>query len=147
MQQLIKEEKIDKKKFVLILLKNHLSYCEIQKKLKDKYGSGMSNRDLSLLRKKLNGKRFSKDLKTYQKAFIKFYESLLSLKSSINDPEIIEEINEYHDLYYETRKELVINNLPKDLRNPKVIKSIIESIDEIKNGDYIYFNDFKKKFQ
>ena len=72
---------------------------------------------------------------------------MLSLKSSIVDPEIFEEINEFHDLYYDTRKDLTINNLPKDLRNPKVIKSIIESIDEIKNGDYVYFEDFKKELK
>ena len=71
---------------------------------------------------------------------------MLSLKSSIEDPDIFEEINEYHDLYYDTRKDLTIKNLPKDLRNPKVIKSIIESIDELKNGDYVYFDDFKKGF-
>ncbi len=70
---------------------------------------------------------------------------MLSLKSSIDDPEILDEINEYHNLYYETRKELTINNLPKDLRNSKVVKSIIVSIDELKNGDYVYLEDFKKK--
>lgn len=68
-------------------------------------------------------------------------------KASINDKEIIEEINEYHDLYYDTRKDLIINNLPKDLRNAKVVKSIIESIDELKNGNYVFFEDFKKELR
>ena len=147
MQELIKEEKIEKKEYTVNLLKNHLSYGEIQKNLKDKYGSGMSNRDLGILRKELYEKTLPKNLETYQNAFIKFYESVLSLKSSINDPEIIEEINEYHDLYYDTRKDLIINNLPKDLRNPKVIISITESMNEIKNGDYVYFDDFKEKLK
>ena len=147
MQELIKEEKMEKKEYTVKLLKNHLSYGEIQENLKDKYGSGMSNRDLGILRKKLNEKTLPKNLETYQNAFIKFYESVLSLKSSINDPEIIEEINEYHDLYYDTRKDLTINNLPKDLRNAKVVKSIIESIDELKNGDYVFFENFKKELK
>ena len=147
MQQFIEKEKIEKKEFTLKLLKNHVSYGEIQEKLKKKYGSGMSNRDLGTLRKDLNEKTLPKNLETYQNAFIKFYESVLSLKSSIDDPEIFEEINKYHDLYYDTRKDLTINNLPKDLRNSKVIKSIIESIDELKNGDYVYFEDFKKELK
>jgi len=147
MQELIKKEKIEKKEYTVKLLKNHLSYGEIQENLKDKYGSGMSNRDLGILRKELNEKTLPKNLETYQNAFIKFYESVLSLKSSINDPEIIEEINEYHDLYYDTRKDLTINNLPKDLRNAKVVKSITESIDELKNGDFVFFEDFKKNLK
>ncbi|WP_369019630.1 hypothetical protein DSAG12_04195 [Promethearchaeum syntrophicum] len=145
MQQLTKEDKIEKKDFTLKLLKNHLPYGEIQEILKEKYGSGMSNRDLGIMRKELNDQIIPKNLETYQEAFIKFYESVLSLKSSIDDREILDEINEYHDFYYETRKELTIKNLPKDLRNSKVVKSISESLDELKNGDYVFFEDFKKK--
>ncbi|QEE16814.1 hypothetical protein DSAG12_02644 [Promethearchaeum syntrophicum] len=145
MQQQINEEKIQKKDYTIILLKNHLSYGEIQEKLKEKYGTGMSNRDLGMLRKEIKEKTLPKNLETYQNAFINFYESVLSLKSSIDDSEILDDINEYHDLYYETRKELIIKNLPKDLRNSKVVKSITESIDELKNGDFVYLEDFKKK--
>ena len=105
------------------------------------------NRDLGILRKKIRAKTHPRTLETYKNAFIKFYESVLSLKSSIDDVDILGEINEYHDLYYETRKEIAINNLPEDLRNPKVIKSIMDSIDEIKNGNYVYFEDFKKELQ
>jgi len=147
MQQLIKidKEKKEKKEFALKLLKNHLPYGEIQEKLRERYGSGMSNRDLAILRKKIKENTLTKNLETYQNAFIKFYESVLSLKDIIEDPEMKEEISDYHDLYYETRKDLAISNLPKDLRNPKIIKSIIESIDEIKNGDFVYFEDFKNR--
>ena len=40
---------------------------------------------------------------------------------------------------------IMIKNLPKDLRNSKVVTSISESLDELKNGDYVFFEDFKKK--
>jgi hypothetical protein len=134
---------IDKKEYTLTLLKNHISYEEIQKQLKKKYNSGMSNRDLSTLRKQIKEKELPKNLDTYQNAFLKFYESLLSLKEFITDDDIISEIQEYHDLYYETRKELTIKNLPKDLRNTNVINSILESLEELKQGNYIYFNSVK----
>ncbi len=131
---------LDKRTYTISLLKNHVDYDTIQNKLKDKFGSGMSNRDLGKLRKEIVENSLPKTLETYQKGFLTFYESLLSMKDSITDPAILQEINEYHDLFYETRKDIAIKTLPKELRTSKVIQSIVESLDEIKNGDFVIFD-------
>lgn len=133
----------EKKVYAIGLLKNHLSYEEIQNRLKCQYNSGMSNRDLAKLRKEIDKTILSKNLDTYQEGFMTFYESMLSLKELIKNPDIMDEINKYHDLFYETQKDLAIKNLPKELRTIKVIQSITESIDEIKNGDYTFFDPDK----
>jgi len=129
-----------KVEFTLMLLEQKNTYSIIQNKLKEKYGSGMSNRTLGILRKEVKGLIQPKSLEMYQIAFINIYESILSLKSIIKNPEILQEITEYHNLYYNTSKDLIINNLPEDLRNPKVIKSIEESLEELKNGKYKIFH-------
>ncbi len=145
MQTLLKNEKVEKKQFVYDLLNNHIPYAQIQEKLKSKYGKGMSNRDIKQIRLTMN--KIPQDLNTYKQVFVKMFESLLSMKNLIIDPEIIEELNTYHDLYYDTRKELVIANLPQDLRKKKIIESISESLDEIKEGNYLSLEELKKQIE
>jgi hypothetical protein len=142
---------VSKKDYAIALLKEKKPVQFIQDQLKATFGTGMSNRDLTSLRKRVRATMLFPTFDNYQQGFLELYESTLGLQKILlrltkNEfsPEVHEwyeditpTIQKYHAFYHDTRKELLLKDLPPALRTPKVIHAIMESLDELKNGDFI----------
>ncbi len=145
-------QQITKKEFAITLLKENMPVKFVQDRMKLKFGTGMSNRDLTLLRKEVHKSIIFPSIDTYKQSTVDLYESLLGLQkilvnlTEINQlpedfqemySEITFDILKYHDFYHKTRKELILKELPPELQKPKIIQSILKSLDEIENGDFV----------
>ena len=146
-----KVQQLAKKDFAIALLKEKKPVKFIQDQMKETFGTGMSNRDLAALRTDVRKNMILRTFDNYKQATVDLYEATLGLQKILKiltknefPPEVQEWYNDicpiiqkYRNFYHETRKELIVKDLPPNLRNPKIIQSIMESLDEIKNGDFV----------
>ena len=54
--------------------------------------------------------------KDVKEAFIRFYKIVIDLEPKIDSEEIKRILNEYYDLYYETRKRILIENFIQKIK-------------------------------
>jgi len=143
--------KVSKKEYAMALLQEKKPMKFIQDQLKSTFGTGMSNRDLTSLRKDMRATMLFPSIDNFKQGFLDIYESALGFQKILtlttkNDfpPEIQQwyediapTLQKYHAFYHETRKDLILKDLPSEIRTPKVIHAIMDSLDELKNGDFV----------
>lgn len=145
-------QQLSKKDYAITLLEKNKPVKFIQDQLKITFGTGMSNRDLTSLRKLVHENMLFPSLDNYKQATLDLYESTLGLQKILINLNTISQlpkglmeiydaissdILKYRDFYHATRAKLILKDLPPEIRTPKVIQSIMESLDDLKRGDFV----------
>jgi len=117
------QDKITKKEFALKLLLQSKTNDEINRILKTKFGSGLSNRDLKRLRASIV--KIPQDADTYINSFMECFQLLGVINANgltgENTKELKGVITKYKKIYFELTAASMVNSLPRSLRTNKTI--------------------------
>ena len=121
--------RVQKRKTSLNLLSNNYSYSQVQSKLKEKYGEGLSPRDLQLIRSSVFPSPSKQDLiDAFQSCFLTL--ALSEVKKA--HPEVKKVIKKFADLMITLEKQQMLNDTLPEFRDSEIILIGLNTLEKSK---------------